>query len=87
MYVYVLETVWDTENDSGNDTQVFAEDHLEIAQEVMRENAKEIRSFYDDDVWNDDYTWEDDMSIGLGFLDNMFAATTYTWYIRKLEVK
>ena len=92
MFVYVLHTTWSNEDDDGSEVQVFSEDHLEDARAAMRRNAAEIKACYHDDncgdPWEDDYTWESEDDIHLGFCDQPFGiATIYSWEIQHLEVK
>jgi len=93
MFVYVLYTTWTNPDDEGSEIQVFSEEHLEDARAAMRKNAADIRRCYHDDrlgedPWEDDYTWEEDNNISMGFCDQPFGlATIYTWEIEPLEVK
>ena len=94
MFVYVLHTTWTNPDDEGSEIQVFAEEHLEDARSLMKKNVDEIKAIYADDIdaaeepWEDDYTWEDDDCVSLGFCDQPFGlATIYSWEIMKMEVK
>ena len=92
MYVYVLHTTWTNPDDEGSEIQVFSENHLEDARAAMKKNAAEIRAYYHDDrmedPWEDDYTWEEDDIISMGFCDQPFGLlTSYRWEIEPLEVK
>lgn len=91
MFVYVLHTTWSNEDDEGSEIQVFSEDHLEEARAAMHKGAEGIRSCYHDDncgePWEDDYTWESEDDIHLGFCMPFGFATIYSWEIQHLEVK
>lgn len=92
MVVYVLHTTWSNPDDEGNEIQVFSEEHLEEARDIMRKSADGIKACYHDeaygDPWEDDYTWESEDDIHLGFCDQPFGlATIYTWEIERTEVK
>lgn len=67
MNVYVLHYRWDNADTEGTEVLgVYAESNLAAAQKTMRENAALVRSQEEESFWEEDYTWEDEMSISLG---------------------
>jgi len=80
MKVYILEHRWDNADNEGSEIQVFSYDHLNMARKTMRDAAEKIRA-----QWEQDYTWEDENSIHLGFTDSLYG-TVYAWEIYEREV-
>ena len=89
MKVYILEHRWDNADNEGGEIQVFSHDHLDMAREAMREAAEKIRAkFRGEDgtePWEQDYTWEDENAIHLGFTDLLYG-TVYAWEIYERPV-
>ena len=88
-FVYVLHTHWDTPDNEGTEILgVYASDALDKARSDMRA-ADAISREYPDDAWEDDYTWEDDDMIHLGFDPQAVfePATIYSWEITRLPVQ
>lgn len=90
MIVYVLSTYWDTEDNEGNEVLgIYSEENLEKARNDMLACADAVKEMFPADVWQDDFTWEYDDEIHLGF-DPQIAfcnATIYSWEITKHEVQ
>lgn len=88
MVVFVLHRYWDTPDNEGSDVLgVFR--NVEDAILTMRTSANEVKTFYSDDYWEDDMTWEDDSEIHLGRDSHARyeLATVYCWTISKMEVQ
>lgn len=88
--VYVLEQHWDCEANEGVKVDLFA--NKAAAKGVMRERADRIRLEYREllgrDPWEEDYTWESENEIHLGFNPKGIYpfATVYSWRIYPSEV-
>lgn len=88
MIVYILYHYWDTPDDEGNEV-IGAYRRYEDALVAMTSGAETVKSYFADDFWDDDMTWEDDCEIHLGY-DPRSAnelATVYCWRIERAEVK
>lgn len=92
MNVYVLYYRWDNADSEGAETLgVYAENNLTAAQNAMRENAASVRGQEAESFWEEDYTWEDEMSIslgnsGIGPGGGCGVPVTYRWEIEWLPV-
>ena len=69
---------------------MYAENNLAAAQKTMRENAALVRS-QEESFWEEDYTWEDEMSIslgnsGIGPGGRYGVPETYRWEIERFPV-
>lgn len=55
----------------------------------MKSEAEDVKSYYPEDYWEPDMTWEDDAEIHLGRDSHTRyeLATIYCWTISKMEVK
>ena len=84
--MYILTNWWSTpDNDGYEIVGLFY--HLENAQDLMKEEASKIRAEYPVTKWEDDFCWQDDMSIHMGFdpKEPFAQATIYSWDITKME--
>ena len=92
MNVYVLHYRWDNADREGAEVLgVYAENNLAEAQKSMRENAALVRSQEEESFWEEDYTWEDEMSIslgnsGIGPGGRYGVPETYRWEIERFPV-
>ena len=93
MKVYVLEHRWDTPSNEGSEVRVFGESNLKAARQEMQESVEavkeEYREIYGCDPWEEDYTWQGENEVHLGY-DQCGAftqATIYSWEIFKREVQ
>lgn len=87
-FVYILEHHWNTPDNEGYETRVFAS--LDDAAKAMHESVVRLKAEFPDDPWEDDYTWEDTMEVHLGFDDCRYLgglATIYSWEILEWEVE
>ena len=91
-YVYVLLHHWDSDASEGFETKVFSASSLALARQYMRMEAAKIRAEYEQlygkDLWEKDYTWENDDEIHLGFDPRGFMsnAVVYSWRLERQEV-
>lgn len=87
--VYCLYAYWDTEDSAGSQILgVYTEDHLEQARADMMNDVEKLKSRDAADLWESEYSYEDDDSIQLGY-DPMVpfcSAVIYRWEITKCEV-
>ena len=92
MNVYVLHCRWDNADRDGAEVLgVYAENNLAAAQEAMRENAAAVRGQEEESFWEEDYTWEDEMSVslgnsGIGPGGGCGVPETYRWEIERFRV-
>ena len=91
-YVYVLLHHWDSDASEGFETKVFSASSLVLARQYMRMEAAKIRAEYEQlygkDLWEEDYTWENEDEIHLGFDPRGFMsnAVIYSWRLERQEV-
>lgn len=87
-WVSVLYHRWDTPDNEGNEVIGVYWDKQK-AREEMRSHAEAIRAEFPPDIWQEDYTWEEDDEIHLGFdpQKQYVAATIYCWEIVEMEVQ
>lgn len=86
--VYVLYRYWDSPDSEGSDVLgVFQ--NVDDAISYMKSEAEDVKSYYPEDYWEPDMTWEDDAEIHLGRDSHTRyeLATIYCWTISKMEVK
>ena len=92
MNLHVLHYRWDNADREGAEVLgVYAENNLAEAQKAMRENAALVRSQEPESFWEEDYTWEDEMSIslgnsGIGPGGGYGVPVTYRWEIERFRV-
>lgn len=90
--VLILDHNWDTQFNEGREIFVFSPDGIANARAKMRAMAEEVRQkwreIYGADPWEEDYTWEKNDSIHLGFLANGQTPMLnyYSWEICQKEV-
>jgi len=86
--VYVLYHYWGTPDTEGNEV-LGVYRYKEHAQAEMRSQAAVLKKEFPSDAWEDDYTWEDENEIHLGYeSQNAFeSATIYCWTIVKMDVQ
>lgn len=80
MTVFVLYRYWNTPDNEGADVIGVYRD-VKNAIFTMRSAAKEVMSYYSEDYWEEDMTWEDNMEIHLGHASyNRYESSTiYCW--------
>lgn len=88
MIVSVLYRHWDTPDNEGNEVMGVYFDN-ETAISKMKEDADRVKSYYPNDYWDKDMTWEDDTEIylGRGSYTAYELSTNYYWTIAKMEVQ
>lgn len=87
MTVYILHRYWDTPDNEGVEV-IGVYYNFKETQKDMQTDARKVRTYYSEDFWSDDMTWEEDNEIHLGFDPmNGDLATIYWWEIieRKVE--
>lgn len=88
MNVFVLYRYWDTPDNDGNEVCGVYK-YVDNAISIMKKDAEHVKSYYQDDYWDEDMTWEDELEIHLGRdSHNPYEpATVYCWTITKAEVQ
>ena len=88
MNVFVLYRYWDTPDNEGNEVCGVYKD-VDDAISIMKKDTEHVKSYYQDDYWDEDMTWEDDLEIHLGRdSHNPYEpATVYCLKITKAEVQ
>lgn len=86
MYVYVLYRYHSTPDNEGNDVLGVYYNKTD-AQFDMIADAHATKSYYPQEIWDNDMTWESDNEIHLGFNSiNDGLATIHCWEIKMVEV-
>lgn len=88
MTVYVVYHYWDTPDVGGTEVLgVFAS--FEDARALIEKSAAKIRAEFDDDIWEEDMTWDEPSSIHLGGYEQGYLepATIYSWDIDEQEIQ
>lgn len=89
MKVYVLHRWWDTPSNEGNEIMgVYRQEAS--ARHRMVLDAQTVKTYYEPDFWEEDYTWENAREIHLGGARGTAVAgyaTIYGWEIVELEVQ
>jgi len=87
MEVYVLHHYWDTPDNEGDEI-LGVYRNKEDAQAEMHRGADKVKTWYDAGVWQEDFTWEDEYEIHLGFDPQVpfTLATIYCWEIVRMEI-
>lgn len=91
--VVVLTKEWCTEENEGCNVEVYRKRNLTLARMAMRAEVRMIRQEWTDrcgyDPWQEDYTWENEDDIHLGFqTDGVYPFVNhYSWSIKVMEVQ
>lgn len=88
MKVFVLHRYFDTPDIEGNEIMgVYRK--LEDAQSDMHTDVASTREYHEDDFWDDDMTWEDELEVHLGHNPKLSGclATIYCWEIKETHVQ
>lgn len=88
MTIFVLHHYWDTPDNEGNEILGVYYDK-EHAQSQMRSQAAVLKEEFSPDVWDEDYTWENEDEIHLGFDTKLpySGLTIYCWKIVEMGVQ
>lgn len=90
MKVYVLKAHWSTPDGDGDGILgVYAMNNFYKAYMDMMEDVSGVKSRYPSDIWQEDYTWENETSVSIGFDPEEYLnqGTFYIWEIDSFDVQ